>query len=158
LLLNTAIGVEVTHVPYRSAAAVYQDLLAGRLDYMCDFISTALPQIKGKAVKAIATLTRERTPLLPEVATAHEQGLSGFDTPGWYALVAPAKTPAAIVQRLNKAMSDALDSPAAGERLTTLGNTVAQAAQRSPDYLGGFIRSEVDKWAGPIKASGMSLD
>jgi tripartite-type tricarboxylate transporter receptor subunit TctC len=158
VLLNSAIGITATHIPYRGSAPAYLDLIAGRIDYMCDFISTALPQIEGKAVKAIATLTRERTPALPDLATAHEQGLVDFDTPGWYALVFPAGTPDAIVQRLNKAMSDALDSPVVNGRLKDLGNMVALPHQRTPQYLAKLIRSEIAKWAGPIRASGASLD
>jgi tripartite-type tricarboxylate transporter receptor subunit TctC len=158
LLLNAAIGVNPTHIPYRGSAMAEQDLVAGRFDYMCDFIGTALPQIRGDTVKAIATLTRGRTPVLPDLATADEQGLKGFDTPGWYAFFAPAKTPPAAVRRLNKALVDALETPAVRDRLAQLGNMAPPPAQQSTDYLGKFLRSEIDKWAGPIKASGTSLD
>jgi tripartite-type tricarboxylate transporter receptor subunit TctC len=156
LLLNTAIGVSVTHVPYRGSGR--PDLMAGRIDYMCDFSSTALPEIEAKQVKALAVLARERMATLPDLATADEQGIADFDATGWYAFVAPARTPEPIVRRLNKAMSDALDGPVASERYKRLGNTVAPAPQRSPEYLGQFIRSEIDKWAGPIRASGVALE
>src|SRR5215471_15644534 len=152
VLLNTAIGVNPTHIPYRGSAQAEQDLVASRFDYMCDFIATALPQINGKTVKPIAVLTRERTAVLPDLATADEQGLKGFDTPGWYAFVAPAKTPDAIVKRLNQALVAALESPAARERLQQLGNEVPPPEQRTPEFLAQFIRSEIDKWAAPIKA------
>ena len=158
LLLNSAIGVTATHIPYRGSLQAEQDLVAGRFDYMCDFISTALPQIRGNTVKPIATLTRERAPVLPDLATAAEQGLKGFDTPGWYALVAPARTPPAVIARLNQALGAALEDAQARERLAQLGNTVVPKAERSPDYLNAFIRSEITKWAAPIKASGTSLD
>ncbi len=158
VLLNSAIGVTVTHVPYRGSAQAEQDLVAGRLDYLCDFIATALPQIRGNTVKAIATLTRERMPLLPELATAHEQGLKDFDTPGWYALALPAKTPDAVVRRLNKALIESLATPAVRDRLQELGNTVPPPAQLTPAYFAGFIRSEIAKWAGPIRASGTVLE
>ena len=156
LLLDTAIGVTVTHVPYRGSGR--PDLMAGRIDYMCDFSSTALPEIEGKQVKALAVLARERMRALPDLATADEQGLANFDATGWYVFVAPARTPEAIVRRLNKAMSDALDQPAVSERYQRLGNTVAPAPQRTPEYLGKFGRSEIDKWAGPIRASGVALE
>src|SRR5580704_3489965 len=158
LLLNSAIGVTATHIPYRGSLQAEQDLVAGRFDYMCDFISTALPQIRGNTVKPIATLTRARTPVLPDLATAAEQGLKDFDTPGWYALVAPARTPPAVIARLNQALGAALDDAQARDRLAQLGNTVVPKAERSPDYLNAFIRSEIEKWAAPIKASGTSLD
>jgi tripartite-type tricarboxylate transporter receptor subunit TctC len=144
------------YVPYRGSPR--PDLIAGRLDYMCDFSSTALPEIEAKQVKAIAVLARERVALLPDLPTGDEQGLANFDATGWYAFVAPARTPEPIVRRLNKAMSDALDGPVASERYKRLGNTVASPPQRSPEYLGQFIRSEIDKWAGPIRASGVSLE
>jgi len=156
LLMDTAIGVTVTHVPYRGSGR--PDLMAGRIDYMCDFSSTALPEIEAKQVKALAVLARERIAVLPDLATADEQGLADFDATGWYAFVAPARTPEPIVRRLNKAMSDALDGPIASERYKRLGNTVAPPPQRSPEYLGKFIRSEIDKWAGPIRASGVALE
>jgi len=158
VLLNAAIGISVVHVPYRSSSLAEQDLLSGRFDYMCDFISTALSQIEANSVKAIATLTRERARALPDLATAAEQGLTGFDAPGWYAIVAPKETPAAAIRRLNKAMSDALDTPTVRDRLTQLGNNVAPPAERTPDYLGPFIASEIAKWAVPIRASGVSMD
>jgi tripartite-type tricarboxylate transporter receptor subunit TctC len=158
LLLNGAMGVAVTHIPYRGSAQAEQDLVAGRFDYMCDFISTALPQVRGKTVKAIATLTRERTPVLSDLATADEQGLKGFDTPGWYAFFSPAKTPQAAVRRLNQALATALDTASVRDRLQELGNTAASPAQQGPDYLGQFLRREIVKWAAPIKASGTSLD
>jgi tripartite-type tricarboxylate transporter receptor subunit TctC len=157
-LLNAAIGVNVTHVPYRGMGPAYPDLLAGRLDYACDYPASALPQIEGKAVKAIATLTRERTPVLPQLATAHEQGIVDFDAPGWYALALPKGAPDMIVRRLNKAMSDALDSPAAGGRLSELGTIPVRPERRTPEFLAKFIPSEIEKWAVPIKASGASMD
>src|SRR5262249_26391763 len=158
VLLNNAIGVNPTHIPYRGSANAEQDLVASRFDYMCDFISTALPQINGKTVKALAVLTRARTAVLPNLASADEQGLKGFDTPGWYAFVAPAKTPDAVIKRLNQALAAALGSPAARERLQQLGNEVPSPGQRTPEFLAQFIRSEIAKWAAPIKASGTVLN
>jgi len=158
VLLNAAIGVAVVHVPYRSSSLAEQDMIAGRIDYYCDFISTALPQIEAKTVKPIATLTRERTAMLPDLATADEQGLPGFDASGWYSLVAPKGTHDAAVRRLNKAMSDALDSALVRDRLTKLGNTVAPPPQRAPGYFVPFLKTEIAKWTGAMKASGVSLD
>lgn len=103
-------------------------------------------------------LTRERSPVLPDLATADEQVLTGFDTPGWHAFVAPAITPPAVVRRLNQAPGAALETPAVRDRLQELGNMVPPPAQRTPDFLAQFIRSEITKWAAPIKASGIVLD
>jgi tripartite-type tricarboxylate transporter receptor subunit TctC len=158
VLLNATIGVSVVHVPYRSSSLAEQDLIAGRIDYFCDFIATALPQIEAGTVKPIATLTRERTASLPALATADEQGLTGFDASGWYALFAPKGTPDAVVRRLNEAMSDALDSASVKERLTKLGNTVVPPPQRTAQYFVPFLQAEIKKWTGPMQATGLSLD
>ena len=158
VLLNSTFDINATHVPYRGSGPAYQDLIAGRFDYMCDYIATALPQIAANTVKAIATLTRERTPVLPNLASAHEQGLTDFNAPGWYALLLPKGAPDAIVRRLSKAMSDAVDTPGVGDRLMDLGTIVVAPGRRTPDYLAKFIPSEIEKWAGPIKASGVSMD
>jgi tripartite-type tricarboxylate transporter receptor subunit TctC len=156
LLLNSAIGVNITHVPYRGTAAAYPDMLAGRFDYMCDYIASALPHIRGNTVTAIATLTRDRASVLPDLATAHEQGLVGFDAPGWYAFSAPKGTPDPIIHKLNKAMSEALDTPAVGDRLRELGTIPVKPERRTPDYLTRYIVDEIKKWEAPIRASGVS--
>ena len=158
VLLNAALGANVTHVPYRGSALAMQDLQAGRIDYMCDVVSTALPQIEGKTVKPMAVLNRERSPVLPDVPTAQEQGLSDFEAPGWFAFFLPKATPAPIVGRLNHALSDTLDTPLVRERLEGLGMGIPPPERRSPNDLARFVASEIEKWAAPIKAAGISLD
>src|SRR5262245_582781 len=93
VLLNSAIGVDVTHFPYRSGAQAMQDLLAGQVDYQCPSLPTAMPQVAGKTVKAIAILSRNRSPSMPDLPSAHEQGLTDFDIPSWYALFPPRSPP-----------------------------------------------------------------
>jgi tripartite-type tricarboxylate transporter receptor subunit TctC len=158
VLLNAALGATVTHVPYRGSGLAMADLQAGRIDYMCDVASTALPQIAARTVKAIAVLNRERTPALPDVPSAHEQGLNDFEAPGWFAFFAPQRTPAAIIRRLNTALGDTLDTPLVRERLEGLGMGIPPAEHRSPEYLGQFVTGEIEKWRGPIRAANVSLD
>ena len=158
VLLNFLIGVNLTHVPYRGAGPAMQDLMGGRIDYMCDSISTSLAQIEGGTIKPIAMLTLHRSPVLPGLATAHEQGLTGFDADAWNAFFLPKGTPAPIVRRLAKATSEALDTPAVAQRLLQLGLRVQPPEQRTPEYLAKFVPAEIEKWAGPIKASGVSMD
>ena len=158
LLLNNAIGIETTHIPYRSTSQAMPDLLAGRIDYLCDPIQTALPGIQQKTVKALATLSRDRAALLSAVPTAHEQGVANFDASIWFALFFPKNTPEAIILRLNGVLSTALDSKSVRERLESNGLRLAAPARRNADYLGRFVASEIKKYAGPIKASGASLD
>jgi len=158
LLLNAAIGIEVTHVPYRAAILATQDLIAGRVDYVCPIISTAAPQIEGNHVKAIANLSKKQTPLLPKLKSAHEQGLLDFDAYYWNGFFLPRGTPAAIVQKLHDASVATMETPSVQERLQDIGATIVMPERRSPDYLQRFVESEIQKWAGPIKASGVSMD
>ena len=156
LLLDGVIGARITHVPYRGAAPAMQDLIAGRLDYMCEQISTAVQQIDAGTVKGIAILGPDRVPVLPKLQSAKEAGLGDFDCGAWAALVLPLNTPDAIVRKLNKAAGEAIDTPMVRERYAGLGVTVAPPARRSAEYLAKYIPAEIEKWAGPIKASGVS--
>jgi tripartite-type tricarboxylate transporter receptor subunit TctC len=156
ILLDAVMGTKITHVPYRGAAPAMQDMIGGRLDYMAEQISTAFPQIEGGNVKALAMLGLDRVSVLPNLPTAHEEGLTSFDCSAWSALVLPLHTPDALVRRLQKASGDALDSPALIKSLSAVGVTVVAPERRSPEYLAKFIPAEIEKWAGPIKAAGVT--
>src|SRR5438552_7605106 len=156
--LNRAIGVEVTHVPYRGSPQAMQDLIGGRIDYFCALAAAAMPQLGNNTMRAIAIMTRNRSPLLPNLASAHEQGLTDFDSYFWSGFFLPKDTPAAIVRKLHDAAVATLDPPAVQERLKVIGVTAVAADRRSPDYLKKFLDAEIDKWAGLIRASGVSLD
>jgi tripartite-type tricarboxylate transporter receptor subunit TctC len=158
LLLNAAMGTKIGHVPYRGAALAAQDLIGGRIDFMCDAIQTALPLIRSGNVKPIASLAPVRAAVLPEVATAQEQGLAGFGAFGWDAFFLPKGTPDAIVTRLNAAMVAALDTPAVRARIESLGLSVPAPARRSPEYLARLVPREIEKWAPGIRASGYSAE
>jgi tripartite-type tricarboxylate transporter receptor subunit TctC len=158
LLLNTKIGVEVTHVPYRNVVQGLQDVMAGRIDYDCLSLPLALPQIAAKAVKPIAILSKNRSPVLPDLMSANEQGLTGFEIASWYALFLPAATPQAIVQKLNRATVAALDTPAIQERLKKIGGDVVASERRSSEYLAQFLAAEIKKWEAPVKASGIQME
>jgi tripartite-type tricarboxylate transporter receptor subunit TctC len=157
-LLNAAIDVNVTHVPYRGAAPAMQDLIAGRIDYQCPDTPIAIPQIQSKMVKAIAILTRNRSPSLPAQATAHEQGLTNFDASNWFAAFFPKGTPAAAIDKLHAAILATIDTPAVQMRMQQIGADLVTGERSSSDYLQSFVESEINKWAGPIKASGVSMD
>jgi tripartite-type tricarboxylate transporter receptor subunit TctC len=157
-LLNASIGVNITHVPYRGGGPAASDLIAGQIDYLCLNIGGAAPLITSNTVKAIATLTRNRAPIIPTLATAHEQGLVDFDISTWNAFFLPKGTPAAIVKKLNEAMSKTIDAPTVQNRLHELGVTPVGPERRSPDYLAKFVESEIERWAAPIKASGIQVD
>jgi tripartite-type tricarboxylate transporter receptor subunit TctC len=158
VLLNAALGANVTHIPYRGSGPAMADLQGGRIDYMCDVASTALPQIAAGTVKAIAVLNRERAAVLPQLPSAHEQGLNKFEAPGWFAFFAPKQTPPAIIQRLNAALGTTLDTLPVRERLEGLGMGIPPAEQRSPEFLGRFVTGEIERWSGPIRAANIRLD
>jgi tripartite-type tricarboxylate transporter receptor subunit TctC len=158
ILLDGAMGVRITHVPYRGAGPAMQDLIAGRIDYMAEQISTATPQIKAGAVKAYATFGASRGPGLENIPTADELGMKGLDCGAWGSFSFPRDTPKAIVDRLAKASSDAIDTPAVIARYKSIGVVVVDKDRRSPEYLTNFVKSEIARWAVPIKASGVVLD
>ena len=155
VLLNQTIGADTQHIPYRGGGPAMADLVAGRVDYICNIASTLGQAIKAKQVKAIATLTRERSPILPSLPTAHEQGLKDFDAYTWNAVFMPKSTPPELVKKLNAALVAVMDNTAFRERLATLGLIVVAPQRRSPEYLQKFVADEIEKWAVPIKASGV---
>jgi len=157
-LLNAAAGIDVTHVPYRGGAPAMQDLIAGRIDYLCVDTPVALPQIESRSVKPIAVLTRSRSPSLPALASAHEQGLTDFTAANWAGLFLPKDTPAPIIAKLHDAAAAAMETPALQAQMKKVGADLVAPERRSPAYLKSFVASEIEKWAGPIKASGLRAD
>jgi tripartite-type tricarboxylate transporter receptor subunit TctC len=155
VLLNSTIGVDVTHVPYRGLAPAMQDLTAGRIDYVCEIISSAVSHIKSGNVRALALLSPHRSDVLPELPTADEQGLKGFDLDAWNAF--SKGTPPEIVQKLAKATSDAVEIPEVRDRLKSLGLNIAAPERRNPDYVTRVVKSDLEKWRAPVLASGIAL-
>ena len=158
VMLNQIMGVTVTHVPYRGGGPAFADVIAGRIDYICNYVSIGAAAVKQGQVKAIAMLARDRQPLLPDLPTADEQGLKDFDVSAWNAILLPKSATPAVVAKFNAAVSKALDNPALRERFDAIGLIPAAPNRRSPDYLRGFIEQEVRKWAEPVKASGLQVD
>jgi tripartite-type tricarboxylate transporter receptor subunit TctC len=157
VVLNYVIGVNITHVPYRGTGPAMQDLSGGRIDYLCDIIATAKPQIDGGTVKGLAIMTKERAAVLPNLPTALEQG-TDVQAYTWSAIFLPKNAPAPIVQKLNGAIVQAMKTPSVRERMEGLGATLVADDRATPQYLGQFVKSEITKWAGPIKASGVTID
>jgi tripartite-type tricarboxylate transporter receptor subunit TctC len=157
-LLNSAAGLDVTHVPYRGGGPVMADLVAGQVHYMCSNSAGALPQIEGGTVKGIALLARARSSLIPTLATAEEQGLKDFEAITWTAFFLPKGTPPEIVDKLHAATLQMMDTPALAERMRELGVTLVPSERRSPQYLADFVAREIEKWGAPIKAAGIHAD
>jgi len=156
ILLSTAFEVNVTHIPYRGGNQTIQDLITGQIDYMCPVVTLAIPQIEGNRVKAISILTKDRSPILPNLASAHEQGLAEFDSAAWLGFFLPKNTPLSIVQKLNKATEAAMNTVSVQQRLKEVGATVVTPGRRSPEYLQKFVVSEIEKWGAVIKAAGVT--
>jgi tripartite-type tricarboxylate transporter receptor subunit TctC len=152
-LLNAAIGVKITHVPYRGGAPLMQDLISGRIDYFCGLPPNTIPQIESRTVKAIAIFSKSRLPALPNLATAHEQGLTDFEIIPWYAFFLPKGTPAPIVRRLREATIATMETLAVQEKLKQLGYRLIAHDRRSSEYLQKFVEAEIEKWAAVIRAA-----
>ena len=157
-LLNAKIGANVTHVPYRGSAPAANDLIGGQIDYLCGNLGAAAPLILGKQVKAIAVLSRGRSPLMPDLASAHEQGLTDFDVTTWTAFFLPKGAPKEIVDKLNEVAHATMDTPAIKSRMLEIGVTSIASERRSPEYLAKFVADEVARWEGPIKDGGLQVD
>ena len=153
VLLNNAIGVEITHIPYRGEGPALQDLIAGRIDYMCNTIQAGAVQAKSGSIKAIAVMAGKRSSVLPEIATSGEQGLPGVEASVWNAFFFPKGTPGAIVQKMAKALNDMLDKPELRKRLEDLGLEIVPPERRGPEYLAKFIPEEIERWAKVVKAA-----
>jgi tripartite-type tricarboxylate transporter receptor subunit TctC len=158
VLLNTAIGVNITHIPYRGGAQAVQDLIAGRLDYQCVAPELAAPQVQGNQAKAIAILTKSRSPILQNLASAHEQGLADFEAAAWLAFAFPKGTPSVIVQRLHDATVATMNTPGVRERLTEIGEELVAPERRSPEYLQQFIGTEIEKWGRAVTAANIRAE
>ena len=158
VLLNYRIGIDVTHVPYRGTGPAMQDLEGGRIDYLCEIITTAKPQIDGGTVKGLAILDSKRSPALPNLPTAAEQGTDNLIAYTWNAIFLPKNAPEPIVKKLQGAALEAMHTPSVRDRLESLGARIVPDSEATPQYLQSFVKSEIDKWAAPIKASGVSVD
>ena len=143
-LLQQTAQIRFSHTQYRGSAPIMTDLLGGHIDIAMDSMAAYVPNVKEGKLKALAIGAASRWPGLPDVPTAAESGLPGFEASVWYALLAPAKTPHEIVGKLNAAGNAFLHSPQAKEMFEGLGIV---AAGGSPDDLKAFIAAEVEKWA-----------
>jgi tripartite-type tricarboxylate transporter receptor subunit TctC len=157
-LVNAKAGLTVVHVPYRGAPLAMQDLVAGRIDYQCALLPSPVAQIQAGQVKAIAILSDARSPALPDVPTAREQGMEGVEASAWHALYLPKGTPAPIVKRLNESLGAALDDPAVREQLMRQGAVIPAPERRSRDYLRDFNKAEIQRWGGTIRAANIVVN
>ncbi|WP_291848802.1 tripartite tricarboxylate transporter substrate binding protein BugD [Bradyrhizobium sp.] len=150
-LLNSILGIKPTGVPFNGTGPAMNALVGGQVDYMCDQIVNAVPQINGGTIKAYAIATPQRNPSLPNVPTTAEAGLPAFQAQAWNAIFAPKGTPPAVVARLNEAVVKALDDEGVRKRLLDLGSVIPAAAERTPAALGALVNKEIAKWTPVLK-------
>jgi tripartite-type tricarboxylate transporter receptor subunit TctC len=150
-LLNAILDVKPTGVPFNGTGPAMNALVAGQVDYMCDQIVNAVPQINGGTIKAYAVATPERNPSLPDVPTTTEAGLPAFQAQAWNAIFAPKGTAAPIISVLNAAAVKALDDEGVRKRLLELGSVIPPTAQRTPQALGALVTTEIAKWTPVLK-------
>jgi tripartite-type tricarboxylate transporter receptor subunit TctC len=153
LLLNSAIGIKPTLVPFTGTAPAMNAILAGQVDYDCDPVLGPLPHVLAGTAKALAIAAKKRSPLLPDVPTSAEQGLPEFDCAPFYAAFAPKGTPKEIVDKLADALSKGLDEPAVRKRLESLGAEIAEPSRRGPKALAALVHSEIARLTPILKAA-----
>ena len=155
LLLQKLTGTKVLFVPYRGAGPAMTDLISGQIDLLLVQGAVALPQVRAGTIKALAELSPQRSPSMPDIASAGESGVPGLYIAGWFGLFAPKGTPANAIAKLNAAMVVALADPKVRERFAGLGLDVASRAQQTPEGLAAFHKAEIEKWWPIIKAAGI---
>ena len=154
VVLNTAMGTDITHVPYKGTGPAMQDLVAGRIDFLCEIAVTAVQNIKAGTVKGLANLSGLRSPVLPNLPTAAEKGYPSVQAYTWTALFLPKETPAPIAAKLNAATREAMKSPGLAAQLQDLAATPVAPERQTAAYLDGFVKSEFVKWSEAIRAGG----
>lgn len=150
-LLNSVLKINPTGVPFNGTGPAMNALVGGQVDFMCDQIVNAVPQINAGTIKAYAIATPERNPSLPNVPTTAEAGLPEFQAQAWNAVFAPKGTPPEIVAKLNAAIVKALDDETVQKRLLELGSVIPKKDERSPEALRTLVRSEIAKWTPVLK-------
>jgi tripartite-type tricarboxylate transporter receptor subunit TctC len=151
LLLNSIMGVKPTTIPFNGTGPSMNALVGGQVDYMCDQIVNAVPQVNAGTIKAYAVATPERNPSLPNVPTTAEAGLPAFQAQAWNAIFAPKGTPAPVIAKLNEAVGKALDDETVRKRLLELGSVIPAPADRTPEALAALVKSEIAKWTPVLK-------
>ncbi len=151
-MLKVMTKIDMTHVPYKGVSSAMTDVIAGQIQILSGDLTTLLPPAKAGRLRAIAVTSAKRSSIAPEIPTIAESGVPGYDTSGWFGMVAPAGTPRAVIERLNTDMVKGITTPESRERLGTLGGDVVA---NTPAEFAAFIRTDHAKWAKLIAATGL---
>ncbi len=151
-MFSSAVGVRMNHVPYKGANPALTDVVGGHAQVMFATLVSSLPQVQTGRLRAVAVTSAKRSRHLPEVPTMIESGLPGFEAVGWYMVMAPARTPAPVLSRLQVALAEALAQPAVRERLTGDG---AEVVASRPEEAKRFLAAEIERWGTVVKAAGL---
>ena len=154
----TAIQTDLTTVPYKGTAPAMNDLLGGQVDFMCDQTTNTTSQIKAGKIKVYAVTTKKRVASLPNVPTAHEAGIPGFEVSVWHGLYAPKGTPKPVITALTAALQAALRDANVKQRFAELGTEPVPENRATPDALREHLKAEIAKWGPIIKAAGVYAD
>ncbi len=160
-LLKLEAGLDMTHVPYRGAGPMLQEVIAGRIETAVDNLPSAIGHIRDGRLKALAVTTKERTPALPDVPTTAEQGLPGVEATAWFGMQAPARTPRPIIERISQEVNAIIREPEMARRIADLGGmapALTPDGGTAPDAFEAFIRAEIAKWAEVVRRSGASAE
>jgi len=158
MLFMSAIDTDLTTVPYKGTGPAMNDLLGGQVDVMCDQTTNTTSQIKAAKIKVYAVTTKTRVPSLPAIPTMQEAGLPGFEVSVWHAFYAPKGTPKPAIDRLARALQDALRDPTVQQRFADLGAEGVAESRATPEALRAHLKAELDKWAPIIKKAGAFAD
>jgi tripartite-type tricarboxylate transporter receptor subunit TctC len=158
LQLNAILNVMPATIPYTGTGPAMNALIGGQVDYMCDQVVNAVPQLHGGTIKAYAVGTPDRNPALPDVPTSGEAGLPEFEASAWNALFAPKGTSKPIIDKLSAALDKALDDESTRKRLLDLGSDLPNKERRGPQALADLVKSEIGKWTPIIKGAGVQAE
>jgi tripartite-type tricarboxylate transporter receptor subunit TctC len=158
MLLQQAIGVDITTVPYKGTAPAMTDLIGGQVDVLCDQTTQTIPQIKGGTVKLYGVTSSKRIPQLPQAPTLAEAGLPGFEVVVWHGIYAPKGAPKEALDKVNGALRDALKDPVVLARFNDLGAEAVPASKQTPEGLRTWLDAEIKKWVPIIKKAGQYAD
>ncbi len=157
-LFNHVVGLKIEHIPFRGAGQVLTDLIAGRIDYMCDTIQTGAARAKSGQVMGLAVMAPKRLPIIADLGTTGEQGIAGVEATVWNAFFFPKATPKPIVMRMHGAIQTMLARPDITSKMAGFGLDIVPPEQRSPEYMSKLLKEEIERWGKLIKETGITAE